>query len=51
MIERAAPLPECLACETPTKRATHDRTGGFCSLCDPNRPFSQRTTTPRESTR
>jgi hypothetical protein len=29
----AAPLPECELCETPTRRATHDRNGGLCNDC------------------
>jgi hypothetical protein len=30
----AAPLPECLLCETPTRRDVHDRNGGLCSQCN-----------------
>lgn len=30
----AAPLPECLLCEAPTRRDVHARLGGLCSGCD-----------------
>lgn len=33
MRRTAAPLPECRMCETPTRRQTFERTGGFCSDC------------------
>jgi hypothetical protein len=29
----AHPLPECAMCETPTRRAIHNATGGLCSAC------------------
>lgn len=27
------PLPECRVCQTPTRRRTHDATGGLCTGC------------------
>jgi len=51
-VQLSEPLPECLACETPTRRDVHARTGGFCSACDPSRPYSKRpTSTTQEQTR
>jgi hypothetical protein len=32
-IRIADPLPECLLCEVPTARATHEANGGLCSSC------------------
>lgn len=32
-IELSAPLPECIGCETPTKREVHARNGGLCTDC------------------
>lgn len=34
-LQVAAPLPECLLCEAPTRRDVYDATGGFCSECAP----------------
>jgi hypothetical protein len=31
--ELPRPLPECRLCQTPTRRRTHQRTGGLCSAC------------------
>lgn len=32
-LQQAAPLPECLLCERPTRRDVAERTGGLCSTC------------------
>lgn len=28
------PLPECLLCEQPTRRAVYDANGGLCTGCE-----------------
>jgi hypothetical protein len=33
MPEVAQPLPECVGCETPTRRETWQATGGLCTAC------------------
>lgn len=37
-IQRSQPLPECVVCERPTRRETHERNGGYCSRCKSLRP-------------